>query len=273
VFVPLFVFADDLLASPPVHLAQRAEKYPSDAAVWAALRRDPKLVVTDFGGPGQKIEMRGPKGKVEYTIAASQGFGVVDGVIGTEASLAPFRDAPLGATVLVDLRPGVDARRAAHQIEASLFDAGVDAASTRKLLDDGYRANRSFFSIIDALMRMGLIVGILSLGIVGARTVIERRHVIGVLRAIGYNRRAVLGGLMAEAAATAFIGGVVGIVTGTLMGFVFYQQTEIKGPFGVDTVTILSALAIVFAAVLLVTVGPAYRASRLPPAEAVRYSE
>lgn len=273
VFVPLFVFDERLLAAPPVHLAQRDEKYPDDAAVWAALRRDPKLVVTDFGGPGQKIEMRGPNGKIEYTVAASQGFGVVDGVIGTAETLAPFRDMPLGATVLVDVKPGVSANRIAHEIESGLFDAGVDAASTRKLLDDGYRANRSFFSIIDALMRMGLIIGVLSLGIVGARTVIERRHVIGVLRAVGYNRRAVLGGLMAEAAATAFIGGFVGIFTGTLMGYVFYRQSDVKGSFGVDLPMILGALAIVFAAVLVVTVGPAYRASRLPPAEAVRYSE
>ena len=62
----------------------------------------------------------------------------------------------------------------------------------------GYRANRTFFSVIDVLMRMGLVVGILSLGILALRAVVERRHIIGVLRALGYRRRSVMAGLMIE---------------------------------------------------------------------------
>lgn len=272
-FVPLFELDGALLERPPVYLAQRAKKYKNDRAVWEALRRDPGIVVTNFGSPGQKVAMIGPDGPLELTIAGSQGFGVLDGLIGSPLTLAPFRQAPLGAAMLVDVRPGVSAGRIARVIESDLFGQGVDAASTRKLLDDGYEASRTFFSIIDVLMRMGLVVGILSLGIVGARAVIERRHIIGVLRAIGFYRRAVLGGLMVEAAAVALIGSLVGLATGTLMGFMFYRQTDSQGPFGIHPPTILSALAVVFVAVLLVTLAPAYRASRLPPAEAVRHSE
>ncbi|TMK17288.1 MAG: FtsX-like permease family protein, partial [Actinobacteria bacterium] len=154
-----------------------------------------------------------------------------------------------------------------------LFGQGVDATTTKELLDQTYRANRSFFSVIDLLMRMGLVVGVLALGIVALRAIIERRHVIGVLRAIGYKRWQVMSGLMTEAATTTFVGVVVGMITGILLGYIFYRQADTKVPFGVDWAAILGAVAAVFVAVVVVTVGPAWRASRLPPAEAVRYTE
>ncbi len=120
--------------------------------------------------------------------------------------------------MLVDVsdRASRQARRA--PIERELFETGVDADSVQALLDQADRANRAFFSTIDILMRMGLIIGVLSLGIVALRVVTERRHVIGVLRAIGYKRRAVMAGLMTEAAVTASIGVLVGMVVGLMMG-------------------------------------------------------
>jgi putative ABC transport system permease protein len=122
-------------------------------------------------------------------------------------------------------------------------------------------------------MRMGLVVGVLSLGIVALRIVVERRHVIGVLRALGYKKFHVLSGLMAEAAVTATIGAVVGITVGVIMGYVFYRQQDSQPGFGIDFASIGGVLALIYVAVLLVTLGPAWRASRLPPAEAVRYTE
>jgi putative ABC transport system permease protein len=97
--------------------------------------------------------------------------------------------------------------------------------------------------------------------------------VIGVLRAIGYKRRAVMAGLMTESAVTATIGVFVGMVVGLTMGYLFYRQQDSKPGFGVDWASLGGILAIVYVAVLLVTIGPAWRASRLPPAEAVRYTE
>jgi putative ABC transport system permease protein len=161
----------------------------------------------------------------------------------------------------------------ARTIERDLFAQGVDADSIQSLLDTADRANRAFFSTIDVLMRMGLVVGILSLGIVALRIVTERRHVIGVLRAVGYKRVHVMLGLMTEAAVTATIGAVVGIVVGVTMGYLFYRQSDSQPGFGIDLPSIGGVLGLIYLAVLLVTLGPAWRASRLPPAEAVRYTE
>jgi putative ABC transport system permease protein len=116
-------------------------------------------------------------------------------------------------------------------------------------------------------------VGILSLGILGLRAVVERRHAIGVMRALGYRRRGVMAGLMTEAVLTASIGVVVGVAAGTVMGYLFLLQFAEGNPFGLDGPSMFTALGLVYGSVILVTLWPAWRASRLPPAEAVRYSE
>ena len=273
VFVPLFQVATYVADAPPVRLEQRDDRFNSDRAVWQAVAQDPSLVVANFGTPGQKITLQGPDAPVTFTIAGSQSFGLLDGLFGNERAFAPFQSAPLGASMLVEVREGANPQELARTIERDLFAQGVDADSIQSLLDTADRANRAFFSTIDVLMRMGLVVGILSLGIVALRIVTERRHVIGVLRAVGYKRVHVMLGLMTEAAVTATIGAVVGIVVGVTMGYLFYRQNDSQPGFGIDLASIGGVLGLIYLAVLLVTLGPAWRASRLPPAEAVRYTE
>jgi putative ABC transport system permease protein len=274
VFVPMFQVSSSTVGQdPPLRLDQRMKQFQSDQDVWRKIAADPRFVVSDFGNVGEKMTLQGQNGPVTFTIAGLQSFGLLDGVIGTERALAPFQNAPLGASMLVKVKDRSKATVVARAIERDLFSKGVDADSVQTLLDTQNRANKAFFSTIDVLMRMGLVVGILSLGIVAFRIVTERRHVIGVMRALGFKRRAVMVGLMAEAAVTATIGAVVGIVVGVTMGYLFYRQQDSKPGFGIDLSSIGGVLALIYVAVLLVTLGPAWRASRLSPAEAVRYTE
>jgi putative ABC transport system permease protein len=272
-FVPLFTVDQSAVDNPPVKLEQRGDGYDTDEEVWKAVLADPTKVVTNFGTPGNHFTLEGDDGPVKYTIIGSQSFGLLDGMFGTEQTFAHYGGAPHGLSMLLDVKDGVDADTVARNVESSLFGTGVDADSVQALLDRADRSNRAFFSTIDVLMRMGLVVGILSLGIVALRIVVERRHVIGVLRALGYKKGNVLGGLMTEATVTAAIGAVVGLVVGVIMGYVFYRQQDSKPGFGIDFGSIGGVLLLIFVAVQVVTIGPAWRASRLPPAEAVRYTE
>jgi hypothetical protein len=268
--IPLLQVEPDVADDPPVRLAGRDSRFDTDHAVWEAVARDPSLIVSSLGSPGQQITLRGQDGAVSFTIAGSPPAGLSTGLFGTDRALAPFRAAPLGVTMLVDLRDPAQAGTAARTIERALFAQGVDADPVRGLLDQEYRGQQALLSVLDVLTRMGLVVGILGLGIVALRSVTERRHALGILRAIGYKRRNVIIALLTESTVTATIGAAVGVTAGIAVGYLFYRQNRTGTGFGIDLPSVGSLLGLIYLAVLAVTIGPAWRASRLPPAEAVR---
>ena len=270
--VPLMQVASGMAGHPPVRLAAREQRFRTDRAAWAAVIRDPSLIISDLGEPGQRLTLQGSSGPVTFTIAGSQPSGLLDGVFGAARAMAPFRAAPLGATMLLGLRDQAQAQAVARTVERGPLARGADAVSVQSLLDQAYLASRSLLLVIDVLMRMGLAVGILGLGIVAMRTGTERRPVIGILRAIGYKRRSIILGLLGESAISATIGAGVGIVAGISMGYLFYRQSGSRPGFGIDLPSIGGVLGLIYLGVLLVTLGPAWRASRLPPAEAVRHT-
>lgn len=272
-FAPLYQLSDQQFADPPARLSARADGYPTDASVWAAVLSDPTKVVSSFGRTGDKITLKGKDGPVTFTVIGNPPSGLFDGLLGSSRTFAPFEDTAQGQAILLDAKPGVDAAALAQQIGSAKYKAGVTAKTTRTLLETGYKATKTMFSVIDVLMRMGLVVGILSLGILALRAIVERKHLIGVMRAIGYHKRNVLFGLLLEAGLTATLGIAVGCAAGLAMGYIFYTLFFQEAAFGVLWHSLWNAFALVYVAVLLVTIGPAWRASRLPPAEAVRWIE
>ena len=104
-------------------------------------------------------------------------------------------------------------------------------------------------------------------------SVFERTREIGVLRALGWRRKAILGLIMREAFWLGLLGGVAGIA----FAFGFTYMISLIPLFGSALMPLwewqMFARAIVVALSLGVVGGlyPAYRASRLLPVEALRY--
>src|SRR5207302_845972 len=92
---------------------------------------------------------------------------------------------------------------------------------------------RGIQSIVDVLLRIGLAIGLLTLGIAGLRAVVDRRRAIGVLRALGLSQGGVVGGLVVEAILTAAIGIAVGVTAGMLLAYVLLSSLP-NGGFKVD---------------------------------------
>ncbi|MDZ4159576.1 MAG: FtsX-like permease family protein [Anaerolineaceae bacterium] len=103
--------------------------------------------------------------------------------------------------------------------------------------------------------------------------VFERTREIGVLRAVGWRRRAVLGMILRESLMLAFIGGLSGILVAFLLSFLMVSAPmigEMLTPIFEWDVFVRAILV----ALLLGIVGglyPAYRATLLQPVEALRY--
>jgi putative ABC transport system permease protein len=123
-------------------------------------------------------------------------------------------------------------------------------------------------------MGLGLIVGLAAIGVIAFRAVVERRQQIGVLRAIGFQSRAVSLSFLVE---TAFIV-LLGCLSGTILGLLLARNLFAGDDFiegGVSLIVpwtqIIVILILTVIAALLMTLIPARQASRLSPAEALRY--
>ncbi|MFB3093363.1 MAG: ABC transporter permease, partial [Dehalococcoidia bacterium] len=125
-------------------------------------------------------------------------------------------------------------------------------------------------------MALGLLVGVAGLGVVSTRAVVERRQQIGVLRAIGYRRGMIQLSFLLESSFIALLGIFIGTTLGIVLGWQAYN--DINEEEGIDTIRfsipwiqIGVILAVTYVASLLATFLPARQASRVYPAEALRY--
>jgi len=116
-------------------------------------------------------------------------------------------------------------------------------------------------------------VGVLSLGILALRAVVERRRAIGMLRALGYRPGQILAGMVSEALITATCGALVGIVVGVAISTVMSNGYQPGARLVVDGSSLALIVGLLFVAVLAVTVAPALRAARLPAVEALRLGD
>jgi ABC-type antimicrobial peptide transport system permease subunit len=104
-------------------------------------------------------------------------------------------------------------------------------------------------------------------------SVLERTREIGVLRALGWRRRQVIGMILQEALALGVIGGLCGILLGIGLGWSLVLLPQI-GDMLVPQYSpqlLLEMLAVAVATGLLGGLYPAWRATRMQPVEALRY--
>ena len=171
---------------------------------------------------------------------------------------------------------GVDAKEVSRRMEASFLEHGMDTEVFEEELEKEAAGARTFFRLFIGFMALGLLVGVAALGVVSTRAVVERRQQIGVLRAIGYRRGMIQLSFLLESSFISLLGIAIGVTLGIVLGWQAYN--DIKQDEGIDTIRfsipwieIGVILAVTYAASLLATFLPARQASRVYPAEALRY--
>ena len=174
------------------------------------------------------------------------------------------------------LADGVDAKETAMSMEALFLEHGVDTKVLEEELEKEAAGAKTFFRLFIGFMGLGLLVGVAGLGVITTRAVVERRQQIGVLRAIGYRRRMIQLSFLLESSFISLLGILIGTTLGIVLGWQAYN--DIKQDEGIDTIRfgipwiqIGVILVLTYAASLLATFLPARQASRVYPAEALRY--
>jgi putative ABC transport system permease protein len=132
----------------------------------------------------------------------------------------------------------------------------------------------TFRVILGGTAALSLLVGGIGIMNIMLVTVTERTGEIGLRKAVGASRRAILTQFLIESVAISLIGGVVGVLLGASLGYGFGWLAS-RAITGWNAVLLPSAVFIgfFFAMGVGITFGlyPAYKASNLDPAEALRY--
>ncbi|MGZ6886533.1 MAG: ABC transporter permease [Acidimicrobiia bacterium] len=290
-------------------LGSRARGYRSDRAVWDALARRDRLAVVDpwivphrrnwnFGAITKlhltgiyaedrefrpvRVQVRDPQSGTVTTFTVigvlrdSMPLDMAGIAISQTAAAQMFGGRAVPTLHLFQLAPGADASRFARRLESGLLERGVQADSFRKLVDDNRNGFLVFLRLIEGFMLLGLVVGVAALGVIAARSVVERRQQIGVLRAIGFQAATVRLGFLLESGFLALTSIAVGSGLGLLMAYNVVDDARHQATWpGVHLVIPWANLVVIFAVVLavalLTTYLPARRASRVYAAEALRY--
>ena len=273
-YLPLYSLSPTQLAAGPFELTNRDNRYKSDAEVWQALANDPHLVVSPtYTIPGDTVKLVGPDGPVQFRVAGVLRTVGLWGLAGSEAAMAPFTTLPVGTTILVRTAPGADPVALARQIQREVFSRGAEATTVKEMFDSASNAGEAFADMIRLVMGIGLLVGVVSLGILALRAVVERRRAIGMLRALGYRPGQVLAGIVSEALITATCGALVGIGVGVPISVVMINGYLPGARLEIDAASLALIVGLLYLAVLAVTIPPALRAARLPAVEALRLED
>lgn len=183
-----------------------------------------------------------------------------------------------GTRIWANPASGVSDEELAAALEAAYRSAGMMATVASDPYPEWSAVDRSFTLVFMVFLSLGLVIGLVALGLVTVRNTMVRRREIGVLRAVGASPRQVLLVfavealyIMLAAIAIGFVGGLW-TVWSLLRGdeFMTIQEGTL---FVADPVFLGSIYAVTLAAGLVTALASSWHASKIPPAEAVRYVE
>ena len=285
------------------------KSYRNDADVWQAIKNQPGLAVVhssllpthsnfEQGGPQIRFQMSGVyqedeelpdnlfievKDPVTGKLSQLKVIGVIEplafyaqmGIFTSEDTIALMSSRPVPPTSFwFKTRPGINVDEASKALQRTFYESGMNTNVIEETIRSSMRAMTMIQNLLTGFMGLGLIVGIAALGVIAARAVVERRQQIGMLRAIGFRRGMVQKAFLLESSFVAILGITIGSVLGltlcySVMTFIAKDMPGLTYKIPWFNTIFIGVLA--YAASLLTTYLPARQASRVYPAEALRY--
>lgn len=200
-----------------------------DTAFNALFRRQtPHVLVSDtfaahFGKKtGDGIDLDTPSGPMTFIIdGLVVDFGSSEGVIvmARDVYKRVWKD-PLVTAFTVQVAPGKDVVALRRRIEQRFAADGLIVTSNAELRADLGKTLDETFAYTRAIEGAALLIGLLGLVTTAFAGVLERVRELGMLRAIGMDRRQLVGMVMLES----LVQGLVGAVVAAVLGLVLAHQ-------------------------------------------------
>jgi putative ABC transport system permease protein len=224
----------------------------------------------------------------EFEIVGIVGFGDADDLAGATVAMfdldtAIERYSPTGEldqieVVAVD---GVDGEALADTL-AGVVDADLEVVTAQQIVEEDTaaigEALGGFSTGLLVFAGVSLFVGIFIIVNTFSITVAQRVREFALLRAVGASRRQVLGSVLTEAGVLGLLGGLVGLGLGVLLAIALQALLVAVGlelpaeglVFAPRTVVV--ALTVGLVVTMLAAVGPALKATRIAPVQALQTS-
>ncbi|MCI4371568.1 MAG: FtsX-like permease family protein, partial [Thermoplasmata archaeon] len=262
--------------------------------VWLSLRYNHTLAIVDRTAagpnqftpdqsrlrvvPGDRIQAYDAAGRsVNLTIVGvlEQALQFTSGVFVDQSVVRTvFPVAERYTAYFFQMTPGADVPTFRAGLERVFFSYGLQTIDIREEIGRTFDASQQVLTLMEAYLGIGLLVGIAGLAVITLRAVVERRTQIGALRAIGFTRRMVLSTFLVEIALIAILGIGIGVALGIVFAYkvwlVYFADIVV---FSIPWDRLLLIIGIASIAAVASTAQPAIHASRISPAEALRYIE
>ncbi len=267
-------------------LSDHLDEYDSVDEVWETVLSDPSLVITNapmnnFGPPGgEEIELGSNVTFIdqeeEFQEKKVIGFtdqSVISGYFMSKDTMEMEYNITSNSLFFFNVKEGVDADELAKDMNREFIGYGFQTIVLETILREGLSATYMFFDLFSGYMGLGLVVGIAGLGIISLRAVHERRLEIGMMRAIGFKRKMIRYAFLIENSFVTITGIVLGSVLGIAIGWLlWYDNFKPMGwEFAIPWSSILTIGAIAYIAMLVTAIPSAQKASKVSPAEALRF--
>jgi putative ABC transport system permease protein len=173
---------------------------------------------------------------------------------------------------LVHTKPGADLAAVRAGLEKATNDLYVVDVRDKDQFK-GMLASQvnGLLGLLYGLLGLAIVIAILGIVNTQALSVIERRREIGMLRAVGMQRKQVRRTIYLESLLIAVFGAVLGVTLGLLYGSLFTRTLK---DAGLDVISVpwgQAGLFLVLAGAVgvLAALWPGFRAARTPPLEAI----